>query len=65
LPAVEFLATHPLTANRVDAVRRWASDQGRPIEGPRRPLTGVLAQVRDEVEAERRQVEQEKLKRKQ
>jgi hypothetical protein len=49
----------------VDAVRRWASDQGRPIEGPRRPLTGVLAQVRDEVEAERRQVEQEKLKRKQ
>lgn len=65
LPTVEFLATHPLTAKRVDAVRRWASDQGRPIEGPRRPLTGVLAQVRDEVEAERRQAEQEKLKRKQ
>lgn len=46
VPAVEFLATHPLTANRVDAVRRWAAVHGLSVEGPRRPLSGALAEVR-------------------
>lgn len=43
LPPVEFLATHPLTANRIEAVRRWAAATGTATQGPRRPLSPVLA----------------------
>lgn len=63
VPAVEFLATHPLTANRVDAVRRWAATHGKPVEGARRPLTAALSRVRASVAAERRKAEEEETKR--
>jgi predicted Zn-dependent protease len=62
-PTVEFLATHPLTANRVEAVRRWAAAHGKAVEGPRRPLTTALARVRTQVDAERRKAEEERAKR--
>ncbi len=38
VPAVEFLRTHPLTANRIAAIRGWAAENGAAIDGPRRPL---------------------------
>lgn len=60
VPAVEFLATHPLTANRVDAVRRWAAANGKPVDGARRPLAAALARVRADVAAERRKAEADK-----
>jgi len=46
VPNAEFLATHPLTANRVAAVRRWAEERRVPVDGARRPLAGALAEVR-------------------
>jgi len=47
LPQVEFLNTHPLTVNRVQAVRHWASERGTAVDGPRRPLSGAIAAARD------------------
>jgi predicted Zn-dependent protease len=46
LPTIEFLQTHPLTANRTAAVTAWASENGVALDGPRRPLTPALAAVR-------------------
>ncbi len=43
---VEFLRTHPLTANRVAAIRQWAADNGAAIDGPRRPLPPAIAALR-------------------
>lgn len=54
VPTVEFLATHPLTANRVAAVRRWAAQNGRSVEGARRPLAGAVAEVRAQAESRKR-----------
>lgn len=51
LPTIEFLATHPLTANRMDSVRRWAVANGVAAEGARRPLSGALAEVRTQADA--------------
>ena len=45
-PTVEFLQTHPLTANRTAAVQAWAAAHGVALDGPRRPLTPALAAVR-------------------
>ncbi len=44
--AVEFLRTHPLTANRVAAIERWAAENGASIDGPRRPLPPAIAALR-------------------
>ena len=44
--AVEFLRTHPLTANRISAIKQWAVETGAAIEGPRRPLTPAIAALR-------------------
>jgi predicted Zn-dependent protease len=46
VPAIEFMRTHPLTANRVQAVRSWASANKVPLDGARTPLTPALAAVR-------------------
>lgn len=46
VPSAEFLATHPLTANRAAAVGRWAHERRVPLDGARRPLAGALAEVR-------------------
>lgn len=46
LPAIEFMRTHPLTANRVEAVRAWAAKNGVAIDGPRTPLAPALAAAR-------------------
>jgi predicted Zn-dependent protease len=46
VPAVEFLRTHPLTANRITAIRQWAADNGAAIDGPRRPLPSGIAALR-------------------
>ena len=45
-PVVEFLRTHPLTANRIAAIRQWAADNGAPPDGPRRPLPPAIAALR-------------------
>lgn len=50
-PAVEFLATHPLTPNRIESVRRWATQHGRALDGPRQPLSTALAAVRAQPQA--------------
>ena len=44
--AVEFLRTHPLTANRIAAIKQWAVENGAAIDGPRRPLTPAIAALR-------------------
>ena len=44
--AVEFLRTHPLTANRISAIKQWAVENGAAIDGPRRPLTPAIAALR-------------------
>jgi beta-barrel assembly-enhancing protease len=49
IPVAEFLHTHPLTANRVQAVRQWANERGKALDGPRRPLSGAIAAARDAV----------------
>ncbi|MBA3254625.1 MAG: M48 family metallopeptidase [Burkholderiaceae bacterium] len=46
VPAVEFLRTHPLTANRIAAIRQWAVDNDAAIDGPRRPLPPGIAALR-------------------
>ncbi len=46
VPAVEFLRTHPLTANRIAAIRLWAVENDAPIDGPRRPLPPGIAALR-------------------
>ncbi len=46
MPPAEFLATHPLTAERVQAVRAWAAQQGVALEGPRRALSPTIAALR-------------------
>jgi predicted Zn-dependent protease len=46
VPAVEFLRTHPLTANRIAAIRQWAVDKDAAIDGPRRPLPPGIAALR-------------------
>jgi predicted Zn-dependent protease len=49
--AVEFLRTHPLTANRTEAVRSWAQTQAVPLDGARRPLPPALAAIRAQAKA--------------
>lgn len=49
VPAVEFLRTHPLTANRVAAIQRWAAENGVATDGPRRPLPPALASLKAKV----------------
>ena len=44
--AVEFLRTHPLTENRIAAIRQWAVENGAAIDGPRRPLPPAIAALR-------------------
>jgi predicted Zn-dependent protease len=44
---VEFLQTHPLTANRTAAVDAWAKANGVAMTGPVRPLPPALAAIRD------------------
>jgi beta-barrel assembly-enhancing protease len=46
LPAIEFLQTHPLTAQRTAAVKAWAATHRVALDGPRRPLSPALAAVR-------------------
>ncbi|MGZ9076393.1 MAG: M48 family metallopeptidase [Burkholderiaceae bacterium] len=46
LPAIEFLRTHPLTANRIAAIKQWAVEHGAAIDGPRRPLPPAIAALR-------------------
>ena len=46
VPAVEFLRTHPLTANRIAAIKQWAVDNGAAVDGPRRPLPPGIAALR-------------------
>jgi Zn-dependent protease with chaperone function len=46
LPAIEFVQTHPLTANRTAAVTDWARAQGAVVDGARRPLPPALAALR-------------------
>ena len=43
VPTAEFLRTHPLTANRVAAIKLWAAENGAAIDGPRRPLPPTIA----------------------
>jgi predicted Zn-dependent protease len=43
---LEFLRTHPLTDNRIRAVREWAHKHGKAIDGPRRPLPPAIAAAR-------------------
>lgn len=45
-PAVEFLRTHPLTANRIAAIKQWAAQNGAAIDGERRPLPPGIAALR-------------------
>jgi predicted Zn-dependent protease len=45
-PAVEFLRTHPLTANRERAIEEWARRHGVALDGPRRPLPPAIAALR-------------------
>lgn len=45
-PTVEFLRTHPLTENRVAAIKQWAFENGAAIDGPRRPLSAGVAALR-------------------
>ena len=44
--AVEFLRTHPLTANRIAAIKQWAAENGAAIDGPRRQLPPGIAALR-------------------
>ncbi len=44
--AWEFVQTHPLTAHRADAVRRWAAERGVAMDGARRPLPPGLQALR-------------------
>jgi Zn-dependent protease with chaperone function len=46
VPAIEFLRTHPLTANRIAAIKQWAVENGAAIDGPRRPLPPGIAALR-------------------
>jgi predicted Zn-dependent protease len=46
IASVEFLRTHPLTANRIEAIKQWAVENGAPIDGPRRPLPPAIAALR-------------------
>jgi predicted Zn-dependent protease len=45
-PVVEFLRTHPLTANRIAAIKQWAAQNGAAVDGLRRPLPPGLAALR-------------------
>ncbi|HVE88824.1 MAG TPA: M48 family metallopeptidase [Burkholderiaceae bacterium] len=47
VPAVEFLRTHPLTENRIAAIRQWAVENGAAIDGPRRSLPRAIAALRN------------------
>jgi predicted Zn-dependent protease len=42
----EFLATHPLTPERVRAVHAWAAQRGVALDGPRRALAPAIAALR-------------------
>lgn len=46
-PTVEFLRTHPLTANRIEAIKQWAANNGATTDGPRRPLPPAIAALRN------------------
>ena len=48
-PAVEFLRTHPLTENRIGAIKQWAAQNRAAIDGPRKPLTPALSALRNRV----------------
>jgi predicted Zn-dependent protease len=44
---VEFLRTHPLTANRRTAIEQWAAANKISITGPQRPLPPAIAALRE------------------
>lgn len=46
VPAVEFLRTHPLTENRIAAIKQWAVENGAAIDGPRRSQKPAIAALR-------------------
>ena len=46
VPAVEFLRTHPLTANRIAAIKQWAVENGAAIDGLRSPLPPGIAALK-------------------
>ena len=46
-PQVEFLRTHPLTANRIGAIKQWAANNGAMTDGLRRPLPPAIAALRN------------------
>jgi len=46
IPAVEFLRTHPLTENRVAAIKNWATENRAALDGARRPLPPAIAALR-------------------
>ena len=43
---IEFLRTHPLTENRIAAIKQWAAENGAAVDGPRRPLPPAIAALR-------------------
>jgi predicted Zn-dependent protease len=43
---VEFLRTHPLTENRIAAIKQWAVENNAAIDGARRPLPPAIAALR-------------------
>jgi len=51
-PTVEFLRTHPLTENRVAAIRQWALENGAAMDGKRRPLPPGIEALRKTVRNE-------------
>ena len=55
IPAVEFLRTHPLTENRVAAIKKWAAENGAAQGGVRRPLPPSIAALRADKQAAPRQ----------
>ena len=46
IASVEFLRTHPLTANRLAAIQQWAAENGASLDGSRRPLPPAIAALR-------------------
>lgn len=51
IPTVEFLRTHPLTENRVAAIRKWAAENGAALDGARRPLPPAITALRTSKQA--------------
>ena len=42
-PPIEFLSTHPLSEDRVEAIAAWGAARGLASEGPLTPLTPAIA----------------------